>query len=314
MKLIQLEYFCGIVEHGGFISASRELNVAQPALSRQISELEKQLGCVLLNRGPNGTTTTEHGQKFYVHAKAILEKVEIANFAMQTSSNLLEGEISIAVPFGLASQLAANIVRDVAAQHPAISVRIEDGLGYQAGQAVESAKVDFGILANVGNLRNVNFDPVLEENLFLFTKREEVNPNTSDIELKDLENVKLIMPNRKVHVRRNLENTMIRTGGRLNVCYEQQSLLTIRNMVRAGIGATVMNWPSMSDLWYAGELDGREIVNPTLVRTVCLAVPDTRPLTAAASAVYAVARRTMLDQVNNGDWKSSKIVKTREVA
>ncbi len=308
MKLIQLRYYCGVVEHGGFIAASRELNVVQPALSRQISDLEKQLGSTLLLRGPGGTEMTDSGQKFYIHAKAILEKIEIAQADMQTNSELLEGDISIALPVGMASQLASAIVQDVTLHHPRISIQIEDGLGYQAGQAVDSAKVDFAILANVGNLKNVTFEPVLEESLFLFSKRDEPSPNTRDIDLIDLQNIDLIMPNRKVHVRRNLENAMLAKGGSVTVRYEQQSLLTIRSMVRAGIGATVLNWPSMSDLWYSGEVDGRKISNPSLSRTVCLAIPNTRPLSKSAKAVYDIVRQTLLNEVNKGNWKSGQVV------
>jgi LysR family nitrogen assimilation transcriptional regulator len=120
------------------------------------------------------------------------------------------------------------------------------------------------------------------------------------------------MPNRKVHVRRNLENTMLKIGGRLNVCYEQQSLLTIRSMVKTGIGATVMNWPSMSDLWFSGDLDGRRIVNPGLSRTICLAVPNSRPLSAVATAAYGIVRQTMVSEVENGNWKGGRLLETSE--
>lgn len=312
MKLIQMQYFCGVVEHGGFIAAARALNVAQPALSRQVSELENELDCQLLIRGPGGTKVTAAGQKFYIHARQILEKIEVAKTDMRVTSNLLEGEISIALPVGMASQLAAIIVRDVNQPYPGISVRIEDGLGYQAGQAIDAGKVDFGILANVGNLQNVTFDPVLEESLFLFSKREHSYPDTTDIDLINLQTIPLVMPNRKVHVRRNLENTMMKIGGQLNVRYEQQSLLTIRSLVKAGIGATVMNWPSMSDLWFSGDLDARKIVRPGLSRTVCLAVPNSRPLSNAAAAAYNIVRQTMVNEAENGNWKSGKILTTQQ--
>ncbi|WP_169054355.1 LysR family transcriptional regulator [Nitratireductor sp. XY-223] len=310
MKLIQFRYFCGVVEYGGFISASRELNVAQPALSRQISNLEKEVGCILFSRGPGGTKVTEAGQKFYAHARAILQKVDVVKAEMRTDSHRLEGAISIALPVGMASQLAVNIVQAVYTRHPGLSVNIEDGLGYQAGQAIDSGKVDFGIIANVGHLQNVTFDPVLRESLFFFVKREHPDPNTTDIELADLEGVPLIMPNRRVHVRRNLENMMIKAGRQLNIRFEQQSLLTIRSMVSAGLGATVMNWPSMADLWHTGDLDARKIINPGLTRTVCLAVPNSRPLSRAAKAAYDIVRDVMVRDVETGDWRGGVIVES----
>ncbi len=308
MKLIQIQYFCGVVEQGGFIAASRELNIAQPALSRQISDLESEMGCLLFIRGPGGTNATEAGRKFYVHARAILEKIDMAKADMLSNSDLLSGEVTMALPVGMASQLAATIVQEVERKCPAISVHIEDGLGYQAGQLIDAAKVDFGIISNVGNLQNVTFDPVLREHLFLFCKRRKFDPDTTDVELAELRDRDLIMPNRKVDVRRNLENAMIKIGCQPRVRYEQQSLLTIRSMVRAGVGAAVLNWPAMADLWAAGDLDARRIVKPDLTRTVCLATPNSRPLSKAAIAVYDIVRHVMSAEVESGNWRGGHIV------
>lgn len=311
MKLIQINYFCGIVEHGGFLAAARELNIAQPALSRQITELESELDAQLLVRGPGGTKVTDAGSKFYVHAKKILEQVDQAKTNLRVDDTHLEGEITVALPVGMASQLAAKIVLRVNAEHPRIIVRIEDALGFETGQTIDAGKVDFGLLANVGNLQNVTFDPVLEESLFLFSKRGNEDANTNDIDLIRVQDLPLIMPNRKVHVRRNLENTMIKIGGHLTVKYEQQSLLTIRSMVKAGIGSTVLNWPSMSDLWFSGNLDARRIINPGLSRTVCLAVPNNRPLSTIAAAAYDIVRQTIVDEVETGNWRGGHLVAGR---
>jgi len=313
MKLIQLHYFCGVVEHRGFIAAARELNIAQPALSRQISDLENELERQLLQRGPGGTTVTDAGQRFYAHAKKILEQISIAKADLQIGEFGLVGEISIALPVGMASQLASKIVQNVNLEHPGIAVRIEDGLGYETGQAIDAGKVDFGLLANVGNLQNATFDPVFEEYLYLFSRRTG-EPDTSDIDLIAVQDVPLIMPNRKVNVRRMLENGMIRIGGHLIVTYEQQSLLTIRSMVKAGIGSTVMNWPSLSDMWFSGDLDARRIINPGLSRTVCLAVPNSRPLTATAAAAYNIVRQTMVDEVQNGEWRGAILLDGADAA
>jgi len=308
LKLIQLKYFASIVENGGFIAASRELNVAQPAISRQIYELEAEIGVNLLDRGPGGTTITAAGQRFYHHTRAIFDKLEVARTDARNSSGELVGEIHLAVPVGIAGMLAPKIVQKVEQLYEDITVIIEDGLGFQAGQAIDAGKVDFGIIPNVGRLQNVTFQPILQENLFLFSQRQGGEPDTTDIPLREIANLKLVMPNRKVHVRRSLEQAILKTGRKLNVCYEQQSLLTIRSMVRSGVGSTVLNWPSMADVWETGDVDARRIINPNLSRIVSLAIPTMRPLTAASRAVYEVVQQILVDEVTNGNWKGELIV------
>ena len=307
MKLIQLKYFSSIVENGGFIAASNELGVAQPALSRQIGELEAELGAELLKRGPAGTAVTDAGQRFYQHTRSILEQLEIASEDVRQRVADAVGEVRIAIPFGFAELLAPKIIQRMEQDHPGVVVTIVDGLGYQAGHAVDAGTVDFGIIANVVRLPNVTFQPVLRENMFLFSKRKGTRPDTSPISLAELEGQRLIMPNRKVHVRRFLEEALMDIGRNATISYEQQSLLTIRSMVRSGVGATVLNWPSMADVWHTGDLDARQIVDPALTRVVALAAPTIRPMTNAARVVRQITRQIMVAEVTIGNWKGDLI-------
>ncbi len=308
VKLTQLKYFASIVENGGFIAAARDVNVAQPALSRQIAELEAEIGVELLNRGPGGTTVTQAGQRFYRHARTILAQIQIASTDARQSSGDLIGEIRIAIPVGYAGFLAPKIVALVERSYPDLTITIVDGLGYQTGELIEAGKVDFGIISDVGSLPNVLVEPVLQEDLFVFSKRQEIKPVMSDMPLVDLESLKLIMPGRKVHVRRIVEEALMQTGRKLTVSYEQQSLLTIRSMVCAGVGSTVMHWPSMADIWDAGYLDARSIVNPGLSRTVSLAIPTLRPLTSASRTVYNIIRQILVSDVTEGRWRGHLVV------
>ncbi|MEP4038024.1 MULTISPECIES: LysR family transcriptional regulator [unclassified Pseudophaeobacter] len=307
MKLIQLRYFCSIVENGGFISASRELYVAQPALSRQMVELEAEVGVELLARGPSGTQVTEAGRRFYGHAKSILEQIQFAKQDTNNAAGKLVGDITVALPVGISGMLAASIILEVERRYPEIKVTILDSLGYEAGQMIETGKVDFGILPNVGRLQDVNLDPVLREDLFLFSRCQGGEPDYSDIRLVELAGRALVMPNRQVHVRRALEEAMIEKGHAPTIRYEQQSLLTIRSMVLAGIGATVLNWPSMADLLPGGDIDARRIIDPNLSRNISLATSRLRPQTPVAAAVYEVVRNVLVSEVQNGNWKGEII-------
>lgn len=307
MKLIQLRYFASIVENGGFIAAAREVNVAQPALSRQVAELEAELGVELLNRGPGGTTVTQAGQRFYRHARTILTQIQIAGTEARQSSGDLTGEIRIAVPVGYAGFLAPKIVAQVEQSYPDLIITIVDGLGYQTGELIETGKVDFGIISDVASMANVLVEPILQENLFVFSKRRQQKPEMLDMPLVELESEKLIMPGRKVHVRRIVEEALMQIGRKLNVSYEQQSLLTIRSMVCAGVGSTVMNWPSMADIWESGSLDARNIISPSLSRTVSLGIPTLRPLTSASRTVYDIIRQILMSEVSEGRWRGQLV-------
>ena len=67
MKLRQLEYFCAVAEEKSISAAARELHVAQPPISRQIAQLEEELGVQLFLRGSKGMSLTDAGQSLYQH-------------------------------------------------------------------------------------------------------------------------------------------------------------------------------------------------------------------------------------------------------
>ena len=78
MDLRQLRYFVQIVESGSLAKASRQLFIAQPALSQQMARLEDEVGKPLLLRSSRGVTPTENGEALYHHAKFMLRQMEQA--------------------------------------------------------------------------------------------------------------------------------------------------------------------------------------------------------------------------------------------
>jgi DNA-binding transcriptional LysR family regulator len=78
MELRHLRYFIAAVEEGSFLGAAERMNVAQPALSRRIRDLEATLACSLLTRSPRGVAPTRAGAAFYREARALLEGLDQA--------------------------------------------------------------------------------------------------------------------------------------------------------------------------------------------------------------------------------------------
>lgn len=112
MRLRQIEYFIAICESGSFTVAAQELLIAQPSLSQQIRQLERELGADLLNRGRHGVSLTAAGRVFLPRAEAVIAAVESARAAVADLASGGGGELHILTVRSVASAvLPPGLVR-----------------------------------------------------------------------------------------------------------------------------------------------------------------------------------------------------------
>src|ERR1700722_5542104 len=123
MELRQLRYFVAIVESGSLLKASKQIYVAQPALSHQLAKLEHEIGKPLLHRSARGVAPTPSGLALYKHAKFLLRHVEHAIYAARE-----EGEASGMVSLGLSPSngcaLGLPLLMELRARYPSIVLNV----------------------------------------------------------------------------------------------------------------------------------------------------------------------------------------------
>jgi DNA-binding transcriptional LysR family regulator len=118
LDLRLVRYFIAVAEHRHFGRAAAELRVAQPSLSRQVRQLEAQLGARLLDRTPQGTRLTEAGEVFLPRARAMLRAA--AQAAAATRAAAQPSRITIGYTPGL---IITPAVRNLRRQHPDADVQ-----------------------------------------------------------------------------------------------------------------------------------------------------------------------------------------------
>lgn len=306
VSLRQLRYFVDVVEQRGFTAAARVLHVAQPALSRQVAQLEDDLGEQLLVRLSDGVIPTEAGRRLYDLARAVLERVNGAREEVQGRPSEPQGRVSVALPSTGGTDLITELVRRCAQELPKVSLQIIDGVSMQTGHVIESGMVDIGVVPNADEVPGIEAEPLFTEHLFL-VRRAGGPVQPAEIPLSRLAELPLVLAPRTLHMRRYLDRQAAARGLTLNLVHEQRSPNTIAGFVLAGLGATVTNWPSVREFFPDGHVIAQRIVQPELCRTVVIGHAAARPLTQAARATYDLLKALLLARVRDGRWRGDLI-------
>jgi LysR family hca operon transcriptional activator len=147
VELRHLRYFVAIAETGSLtFAAEKRLNTAQPSLSRQIRDLEQEVGVQLLIRSPHGTELTAAGRAFLDHARLSLSQAEAATEAARRAAQHARPTFSIGFLTGQEIDWlphAPGILRD---QLPEIEIRVSSGFSTNLADDLQRGKIDVAFL------------------------------------------------------------------------------------------------------------------------------------------------------------------------
>ena len=143
MELRHLRYFVAVVEEQSFTKASEKLFIAQPPLSRQIQNLEAELGIQLFERGSRPLKTTEAGQFFYQHAVKLLSNAEEIK-TMAQRIGLVEKTVTMGFVGSLLYGLLPKIVYLFRKQHPNLKIELIEMSTKDQISALKEGRIDVG--------------------------------------------------------------------------------------------------------------------------------------------------------------------------
>lgn len=125
LDLNDLYYFAMAVDHGGFAPASRALGVPKSKLSRRVALLEEQLGLRLIQRSTRQFSTTDAGQRFYTHCKAMLVEAEAAQESIDAMRAEPRGLVRLSCPIALLHAEVGPMLAEFLAQCPRVAVQLQ---------------------------------------------------------------------------------------------------------------------------------------------------------------------------------------------
>lgn len=194
MEIRLLRYFLAAAREKNITRASYALHISQPSLSKQLMELEQQLGKKLFIRGKRSISLTEEGLLLYKRAEEIIQLCEKTEQEIARSGDRISGEISIG---GGNSDIIAKAAARLVSKYPGIRFSFFNGDAEEVSEKLDRGTLDFGILIEPIDTSKYDHFPLAEINEFgLFMKSDAPLAAKSAIEPKDLRHTPLIIPQR----------------------------------------------------------------------------------------------------------------------
>jgi DNA-binding transcriptional LysR family regulator len=150
MELRHLRYFVGVGEEQHFGRAAERLHVAQPALSRQIQDLERELGFLLFDRLPRGVRLNAAGKLFLSDARRILRDVDEAKLRAERIAHGKAGTLRIGIATAVSWHgMVVNSFREFRRRQPDVELVVEHLLSVHQVEAIVSGRLDLGFAASL---------------------------------------------------------------------------------------------------------------------------------------------------------------------
>ncbi len=300
MDLKQLEYFVRVADLGSFTRAATALDVAQPALSRQVRQLEVELRQTLLVRNGRGATPTEAGKLLLEHSRGILHQVQRAREELGRVRGALAGRVAIGLPTSLARMLTVALTRQFRQRMPDASISISEALSTTLQDALINGRLDVVVLYNAQPAAEIDLSPLTEEELVLVTARPQglaEDPPPQPIALRQLAAVPLVIPSRPNAIRMHVESVMAGIGCRPNIALEIDGVSAILDLVADGAGSALLSRNAVASSIRPSAFSVRGITDPPLRTRVSIATSALRPTTLTQRATVALLSEMIVELI-----------------
>lgn len=307
MELRQLRYLISIIDFGSFSKASGQLNVAQPALSQQIANLESELETPLLVRSARGVQPTDAGLRLYRQAQIILAHVEQAKSGVLMSefAEQFVGQVSVGLPTSTATMVALPYIQRMRSNFPGIQLRVVEALSGHLIEMLLNNRIDLTIQFRSEPAAGLHVERLLVEELFWISSEAETKGQP--ITLAEIAKRPVTIPGKPHAMRAVIDQACQEMGIELRIVADVDSLPALRGIAATGFAGVILPQSALAESTGYGEMFSRPIVDPKLTRPLALCRSEGAPRSRAMQAAEEVLRFLVKDLVEVGTWRGATL-------
>lgn len=292
MELKQLSYFCEVAAAGSFSKAAVQLSIVQPALSRQISRLEKEVGAKLFYRNGRGVEPTQEGLQLLETAQRVLGDLQQVQASIAGTQQEVSGRVSLAMPPSVDGLIGASVVDRVRRELPRVQLHVSEGFSGHVAEWLMTGRVDLGVVHQAGAQPSMQAEVIIDEPLHLVGRPSEefglVAKEGATFPVSELSRLPLLQHGASHGLRRLTDRMLSEAGQSFKAEIEVDAIATIRKLLRIGAYYGVLPIGYMEYELSRGDVSAWRLVDPGAKNVMCLAMSPNRPFTVAVEGVRKI--------------------------
>lgn len=236
MELRTLRYFLAAAQERNITRAADILHVTQPTLSRQLMDLERELGTTLMIRGKNGLTLTDDGIFFQQRAEEIVELAERLERSFVERNADVSGQIAIGASEAVGSRLFARLIKQFSDKYPMVQFQLYNEMADNIKDRLDKGLVDVGLLLEPVDTLKYDFVRLSQKETWGILMRDD-HPlaDRERIDPDEIAEYPLILPLREP-VRNEILNWISREEKDLTIPLSYTLLSNAALLVETGLG------------------------------------------------------------------------------
>ena len=282
MELRHLRYFLTVCEEMNFTKAAERLAIAQPPLSRQIKDLEEELGTALFIREHHVLRLTDEGIRFRSYANRIVSLADRSVEDIREMNTGLQGTIYIAEVEGKAPRLTSSFIASFAVKYPEVQYNIWNGNSDEVTSRVKNGLADLAIMMEPYDPQGLHCVPLYKEPwVAMFSSKHPLaGARSKTVPLKSLAEHDLIIPSRGSRLQ-EISDWFAPLGITPKIRARISNATTAYELCAQNVGVAI--YPAAAgDLIHGSDVMIRKITNPAFTASYILIYSDTHPLSPVA--------------------------------
>jgi LysR family hca operon transcriptional activator len=242
MELRHLRYFVAVAEEGSLtLAAEKRLHTAQPSLSRQIRDLEYEVGVQLMSRSVHGIELTAAGRAFLDHARLALVQVEAAIEAARRAAHPARPTFALGFLTGQEMDWLPEVMRVLREELPNIDVSVSSQSSPDLAQALLRGKLDLAFMRPEAQMPDLNYTVIVKEPILVAMPSDHRLASRNAVALQDIAGEIFIgMSNTAPTLRVIIEDYLARSGIHLRPAHRVDNLAMAMSLVASTRGVALM--------------------------------------------------------------------------